>query len=329
MKAAIQHRYGRLDEAVRVGEVPKPEPTGDQVLVKVEAASVNRADLDALGPKPGFVRLFMGLRAPRGHRVGIDVAGVVEALGPDATRFHPGDRVFADIFSFGQETGAFAEFVVASEKAFLPIPAGMSFETAATLPHSAVLAVQGLRRRNGATFGPGAKVLVDGASGNVGPFAVQISKARGAEVTGVASASKLDFVKALGADHVLDYRATDWTKGRERYDWIVAADSHHSTRAARRALAPGGIYVTLGGTTGTIVDALVVGPLASLRSDRWAGLMLWWKPFHEPDVATVLELIEAGKLAPAIDRTFALDDAVEALRWVDDGHARGKVLVKP
>lgn len=328
MKAAVQDRYGPVD-VVRVAEVPTPDPAGDQIRVKVAVAGVNRADLDGLGPKPGFARAFTGLRAPRSPGVGIDVAGVVDAVGPEAKRFHVGDRVFADIFSFAQTYGAFAEYVVASEKGFLQIPDWMSFETAATLPHSAVLAVQGLRRRDGTTFGPGAKVLVDGASGNVGPFAVQIAKARGAEVTGVASGSKLDFVKALGADHVINYRTADYTRGRERYDWIVAADSHHSIRAARRVLAPGGTYVTLGGNTRTILEAVVVGPLASVRSNRWSGLMFWWKPFHEPDVRHVLELIEAGKVMPAIDRTYPLDQVVEALRYVDDGHPRGKVLITP
>ena len=328
MKAAVQRRYGTVD-VIRLEEVPTPEPTGDQVRVKVEVASVNRADLDGLGPKPGFVRLFTGIRAPRSIGVGIDVAGVVDAVGPEATRFRVGDRVFADLFSFGQAYGAFAEYVVAGEKAFLPIPAGVGFESAATLPHSATLAVQGLRRRDGSTFEPGAKVLIDGASGCVGPFAVQIAKAMGAEVTGVASGPKLDFVKALGADHVIDYRTTDYTKGRERYDWICAVDSHHSIRAARRALAPGGTYLTMGGTSRTILDALVVGPIASARSDRWSGLMLWWKPFHEPDMQRVLSLMDEGKVAPAIDSTFPLDRVVDALRYVDEGKPRGKVLVKP
>lgn len=328
MRAAVQDRYGPVD-IVRVADVPTPEPTGDQVRVKVKVASVNRADLDALGPKPGFVRLFMGLRAPRSPGMGIDVAGVVDAVGPEATRFHLGDRVFGDIFSFAQEYGAFAEYVVASEKSFLPIPNGMSFETAASLPHSAVLAVQGLRRRDGRTFHPGAKVLIDGASGNVGPFAVQIAKAMGAEVTGVASGPKLDFVRALGADHVIDYGTENYTRGRERYDWIAAVDSHHSVRAARRVLAPGGTYITMGGTAGTIIDAMLVGSLASARSDRWSGLLLWWKPFHEPDVRRIIELIDEGKLAPSIDRTFPLEQIVEALRYVDEGHPLGKVLIAP
>jgi NADPH:quinone reductase-like Zn-dependent oxidoreductase len=203
----------------------------------------------------------------------------------------------------------------------------MSFEDAATLPHSAILAIQGLRRRDGRTVQPGDTVLIDGASGNVGPFAVQIAKTLGAEVTGVASAGKLDLVRSLGADHVLDYRKVDYTKAGERYDWIVDTDSHHSIRAVRRALRPGGSYVTLGGTAWPIVQGLVVGPLVSLFSDRWSGLMLWWKPFDRDDLATITDLIAAGNVRPVIDRRFPLREIVEALRWVNDGHAKGKVVI--
>jgi NADPH:quinone reductase-like Zn-dependent oxidoreductase len=326
MKAAVQDRYGP-PEVVRVADVERPVPSDDRVLVRVEAASVNRADLDALGPKPGFIRPFIGLRAPRNTRMGIDVAGVVEAVGETVTRFKPGDRVFGDLFSFGG--GAFAEYASAREKAFQPIPPAMTFEDAATLPHSAVLAVQGLRLRNGRTPKPGDKVLVDGASGNVGPFAVQIAKSMGAEVTGVASTDKLDLVRSLGADHVVDYKKVDYTKSGERYDWIVDTDSHHSLFSVRRALRPNGVYVTLGGNSGDIIGGLIVGPLMSLPSDKWSGLMLWWKPFKAEDVATVTDLIAAGKVKPVIDRRYPLSQIVEALRWVDDGHARGKVIVTP
>ena len=197
--------------------------------------------------------------------MGIDVAGEVESVGASVTRFRPGDRVFADVFSFGQ--GAFAEYVCAKEKAFLPMPAGLSFEDAATLPHSAILALQGLRRRNGRTVQPGDKVLIDGASGNVGPFAVQIAKSYGAEVTGVCSTAKVDFVRSLGADHVLDYTAVDYTKAAERYDWILDTDSHHSIRKVRRALRPNGMYVTLGGTAWPIIRGIDrrAAPLAGQR----------------------------------------------------------------
>jgi NADPH:quinone reductase-like Zn-dependent oxidoreductase len=324
MKAAVQDRYGTVD-VVRLTDVERPVPSDNQVLVRVHAASVNRADLDGLGPRPAFARLFVGLRAPRNQRIGIDVAGVVESVGPNATRFKPGDRVFSDLFSFGQ--GTFAEYVCAPERAFLSIPNGMSFEDAATLPHSAVLAVQGLRRRNGRSPKPGDKVLIDGASGNVGPFAVQIAKSMGAEVTGVCSTDKVDFVRSLGADHVIDYTKVDYTSTGERYDWIVDTDSHHSILRVRRALRPNGVYVTLGGTSVPIFAGMLVGPVISMFSDRWTGLMLWWKPFNRDDVATITALIAAGKVEPVIDRRFPLSEVVDALRWVDDGHAKGKVVI--
>ena len=203
-------------------------------------AWVNRADLDALGPKPGFVRLFMGVRAPRNPGMGIDVAGVVDAVGPDARRFHPGDRVFADIFSFAQQYGAFAEYVVASEKAFLPIPDRIDFETAATLPHSAVLAVQGLRRRDGRTFEPGREGPHRWGVGQRRPVRRPDRQVDGAPRSRASPAATSSSSCGRSAPITSSTIATvDYTKGRERYDWIVAADSHHSIRAARRALAPG------------------------------------------------------------------------------------------
>jgi NADPH:quinone reductase-like Zn-dependent oxidoreductase len=326
MKAAVRYRYGP-PEVVEVRDVETPTPTADQVLVRVQVASVNRADLDGLGPRPGFARTFIGMRAPREPRIGLDVAGVVEAVGPDVSQFTPGDRVFGDMFSFGQ--GAFADYVCPSERAFDPIPTDMSFEDAATLPHSAILALQSLRMRDGRTIKPGDRVLVDGASGNVGPFAVQVAKARGAEVTGVCRTEKMEFVRSLGADHVLDYTTVDYTTAGERYDWIVDTDSHHPIRAARRALRPNGAYVTLGGTSGPILSAIVLGPLLSRLDGRWTGLLLWWKPFQSAasDIETLKSLIAAGKVRPIIDRRFSLSQVVDALRWVDDGHARGKVLI--
>lgn len=326
MKAARATAYGAPDVVV-VREVERPSPRRDEVLIRVRAASVNRADLDMLKPKPRFMRAFLGIRAPRNPEVGIDAAGVVEAVGPDVTRFTPGDAVMTDMFASGRYGGAFAEYVCAREKGVQRIPPGMSFEEAAALPHSAILALQGMRMRNGRTFEPGATVLVDGASGNVGPFAVQIAKALGAEVTGVASGDKLDFVGSLGADHVIDYRTVDYTKAGERYDWIVAVDAHHPIRAVRRALKPGGVYLTMGGDTATILTALGGSLVMSRFGNRWSGLMLWWKPMHPPDVARIGELIASGKVAPRIDRTYPLDEIVEALRWVEDGHARGKVIV--
>ena len=325
MRAAIRERYGRPEDVVELRDIDRPTPVDDQVLVRVQAASVNRADLDGLGPKPGFARFFMGVRAPWNHRIGLDVAGIVESVGPAATRLRPGDAVFGDMFSFGQ--GAFAEYVCAPERAFAAIPTGMDFEVAATLPHSAILAVQGLRRRDGRTPGPGAKVLIDGASGNVGPFAVQIAKSMGAEVTGVCSTGKMDFVRSLGVDHVIDYTTTDYTATGKRYDWIVDTDSHHSILRVRRALRPGGTYVTLGGTAIPIFASMLVGPVISIGSSRWTGLLLWWKPFNPDDVATLTGLIAAGKVAPVIDRRFTLSEIVEALRYVDDKRAKGKVII--
>jgi len=324
MKAAVRDRYGSPD-VVEVREVDTPVPVDDQVLVRVKAASVNRGDLDGIQPRPGFVRLFIGLRAPRNHRIGLDAAGVVEAVGPDVTRFRPGDAVFADLYPFGM--GAFAEYACAPERAFQALPAGMSFEDAATLPHAGILAVQGLRRRDGRTIKPGDNVLISGASGNVGPFAVQIAKSKGAEVTGVCRTEKLDFVRSLGADHVIDYSTTDWTKAPERYDWIVDTDSHHSMLSVRKALRPNGVYVTLGGTSLPIIDALTVGPVVSLATDKSAGLLLWWKPFNPDDVETLTALIATGAVKPVIDRTFPLAEVVDALTWVNDGHARGKVVI--
>jgi NADPH:quinone reductase-like Zn-dependent oxidoreductase len=324
MKAAVQEKYGSPDVVV-VRDVDTPIPADDEVLVRVRAASVNRADLDGLGPRPGFARLFMGLRAPRNRRAGIDVAGVVEAVGSAVTRFRPGDEVFADLF--GHRQGAFAEYVSAPEKSFQPMPAGMSFEEAATLPHSAILAVQGLRLRNGRTVQPGDKVLIDGASGNVGPFAVQIAKSMGAEVTGVCSTEKMEFVRSLGADHVIDYSKVDYTKGAERYDWIVDTDSHHAILSIRRVLPPNGVYVTLGGTSLPIFAALLAGPVISRATDNWMGLLIWWKPFKVEDVETLKELIAAGKVKPVIDRRYPLSEIVEALRYVDEGRARGKVVI--
>ena len=324
MKAAIRERYGP-PEVVEVREVDTPTPKDDEVLVRVRAASVNRADLDYLGPRPGFIRPMIGMRAPRDPRMGIDVAGVVDSVGSSVTGFQAGDRVFGDMLAFG--SGAFAEYLCAPERAFALIPDELSFDDAATLPHSAILAIQGLRRRDGRTVQPGDTVLIDGASGNVGPFAVQIAKTLGGEVTGVASAAKLDFVRSVGADHVVDYRKVDYTKTGTRYDWILDTDSHHSIRAVRRALRPNGNYVTLGGTTWPLIQGMVVGPLMSLFSDRWSGLMLWWKPFDRDDLATVTDLIAAGKVRPVIDRRFPLSEIVEALRWVNDGHAKGKVVI--
>ncbi len=326
MQAAVRERYGP-PEIVSVREIDRPGVTGDHVLVRMRAASINRADLDALYPKPGFTRLLLGLRAPRQRRVGYDIAGVVEGVGVDVTRFAVGDRVFADLYPFG--AGSLAEFVSAPERAFLPIPDAMTDEVAATLPHAAILALQGLRLPDGRRPGPGDRVLVVGASGNVGPFAVQIAKSLGAHVTGVCSAAKIDFVRSLGADHVIDYGAPPSSVSTDRYDWILDTDSHWSILDSRSALRPHGVYVTLGGTGWKILKAMVVGRVIKAVDGKRMGLMLWWKPFQADDVATLGSMVSAGTLAPSVDRRYPLSQAVDALRYVDDGHARGKVIVTP
>jgi NADPH:quinone reductase-like Zn-dependent oxidoreductase len=325
VKAIVRDRWGGPD-VVRLEDVPTPEPGKGEVLVRVHAASVNRADIDGLEPRPGFLRLFMGIRAPRNRRIGIDLAGVVEATGPATERFRAGDRVFTDLFTTNG-AGSFAEYITVPERVLQPIPAQLSFDDASTLPHSAVLALQGLRTRDGTTVKQGDRVLIGGASGNVGPFAVQIAKHLGAEVTGVARTEKLDFVRSLGADHVIDYTTTDYTATGERYDWIVDTDAHHTTVQARRALRPGGRYLSLGGDSIPLLEAVVVGPLGSIGSSRRAGLMLWWKPFNRPDVERILALIAEGAVTPRIDRRYPLSETADALRWVDDGHAKGKVII--
>jgi NADPH:quinone reductase-like Zn-dependent oxidoreductase len=326
VKAARRDVYGP-PSVVSVREVPTPVPTEDRVLVRVHAASVNRADLDQLYPRWQFYRLVAGLRRPRSPKVGLDVAGVVEAVGPNARRHKVGDRVYADLFSFGM--GSFAEYVCTRERAFRRIPDEMPFEDAATLPHSAILALQSLRRPDGRRLAAGQRLFIDGASGNVGPFAIQIAKALGAHVTATASAGKVDFLRELGADRGYDYRSIDYTKAGERYDWIVDTDSHHSVWAARRALARGGAYQTLGGGTADLLGLLFVAPIAGRQVGGRMGLMLGWRPFNkaQDDAAVIENLYAAGKLRPAIDARFSLDQVVDALRYVDEGRPKGKVVI--
>lgn len=327
MRAAVATAYGDPRRVVEVREVERPEPVDDQLLVRVHAASVNRADLDYLGPRPSIIRPVTGMRGPRTPRIGLDAAGTVERVGPAATRFAPGDRVFADLFPFG--SGAFAEYVVAPERAFAPIPSEVTFEHAATLPHSAILAVQGLRTRRGRTIQPGDRVLIDGASGNVGPFAVQIAQARGAHVTGVCHGSKADFVRSLGAEQVIDYTTADYTRTGEQWDWILASDAHYPVGRISRALRPGGVYVTLGGDNRGLLSSALLAPLIGRVTGRSMGLLLWWRPFDRTDLTGILELVIAGTVRPAIDCSFPLTEVGAALGYVADGHPRGKVLVIP
>lgn len=328
MKAAWREKYGG-PEVVSVREVDKPEPAAGEVLVQVKAASVNRADLDGLYPAWQFIRLFLGLRAPRERfrRLGVDVCGTVEAVGEGVTQFKPGDDVFSDLSS-KNAAGAFAEYAAASEKAFSPMPAGLSYEEAATLPHSAVLAICAFKPRRGRSLAAGDRVMIVGASGNVGPFAIQLAKSLGAEVTGVARGEKLDFVRSLGADHAIDYQTTDYTRPAERYDWIVDVTAHDSIFRWRRALKPGGVYLTFGGPAQLMLIDGLLGPFVSRLTGTRVG-MAFVLPFKPDDVAELKRLVGAGILKPVIDRRFSLDEVADALRHVDQGRARGKVLVIP
>jgi len=304
-------------------DVDVPDVGDGDVLVRVRASSLNAADLDYLRGSPLLTRMGTGLRRPRNRGLGLDAAGTVETVGPGVTRFRPGDAVFGDLTAFGY--GAFAEYACAPERAWAPTPAGVTFEVAATIPQAAILALQGLR--GGRSIGPGSRVLVNGASGNVGPFAVQISKSLGAHVTGVCRTGKVDFVRALGADDVVDYTREDVTRSGRRFDWILDVHGSRSLLAWRRALAPGGRYVMAGGRTPRIFEALLLGPLISLAGGRRLGLLLWWKPFDPAGVTQLSRLLETGAIAPAIDRTFPLAEVPDALRYLAAGRARGKVVI--
>jgi NADPH:quinone reductase-like Zn-dependent oxidoreductase len=321
--AIVRSGYGSPD-ILRLVEVPAPEPSAGQVLVRIRAASVNRADLDYLTGKPAITRLGIGVRRPKIQRVGLDAAGEVEAIGAGVTRFKPGDRVYADLTQHGH--GAFAEFACAPEKAWHPIPVGVDFVAASTVPQSAVLALEGLGGRRGVK--PGDKVLINGASGCTGPFAVQMAKAAGAEVTGVCRTSKLDFVRSLGVDHVIDYTREDYTRSGQRYDRILDAAGNHSVVAVRRALAPNGIFRSFGSTsTVRIMATMIGGPLLSLGRQRSMGIMLAWKPNDPAEMAVLGEMLETGTLVPVIDRRFPLVEVADALRYVAAGNAQGKVVI--
>jgi NADPH:quinone reductase-like Zn-dependent oxidoreductase len=327
VKAAWRDRYGG-PEVVEIRDLPKPEPGPGDVLVRVIAASVNRADLDGLYPRWGFIKLFLGLRAPRApfRSVGIDVAGVVESVGDGVTNFKPGDNVFSDLSSHGQ--GAFAEYVCAPAKAFALMPKGLTHEEAACLPHSGILALRAFDPRGGRTVEPGARVLIVGASGNVGPYAIQLARTLGAHITGVASADKLVFVRSLGVDEVIDYRATDYTRPARPYDWIVDVSAHHPLRRWLAALKPRGVYLSYAGPASWLIASAFMGPLLSLITGKKVGVALV-TGFGEKDVPRLVDLAERGVFKPVIDRRFTLDEAADALRYVDDGRALGKVLVVP
>lgn len=322
MKAIVRYQYGSPD-VLELREIDKPAVKDGSVLVRVRASSLNADDLEYLYGKSPFTRMATGLRKPRIRGLGVDVAGQVEAVGKNVTGLREGDEVFGNMTEHG--LGAHAEYVCAPGSAFALKPARLTFEEAATVPQSAVLALQGLRGKR--QVRPGDRVLINGAGGNVGPFAVQIAKYFGAEVTGVDSAGKLDMVRSIGADHVVDYTREDPIRNWQRYDLILDVVARRSMLEWRRALNPAGLYVMLGASTALLLQGAFLGPLISMIGRQKMAVMWWWKPFKQEDVAFLKELIDAGSVVPVIDRRYPLSEVPEALRYLETGRARGKVVI--
>ena len=318
MKAVVYARYGP-PEVLRLDDIERPCPSDDQVLIKVRAVSVNASDWETLRGKPLYARIGGPVR-PRFPILGSDIAGRVEAIGPAVTRFRPGDEVFGDNLAL---MGGFAEYVCAREKALAPKPAGMSFEEAAAIPQAGVIALQGIRRKG--RVQPGQKVLVNGAGGGAGMFAVQLAKLAGAHVTGVDNAGKLDFVRSLGADQVVDYTRTDFTRTGEQYDLVLDLAAHRSAFDYRRALAANGRYLYVGGSVPTLLQVLLVGPLIGRKAGKKIRLLAV-QP-NPQDLVTVAELCQAGTIMPVIDRRFSLSEVPHALRHLGEGRAKGKLVI--
>lgn len=316
VRAVVQERYGPPD-VLRVEEVPTPSPTANQVLVRMAAASINLSDWECLHGSPMYGRVG-GLRRPSRRTLGSDLAGTVEAVGTDVTRFRPGDEVYGDNLML---KGGFAEFAVAPESALANKPEGLTFAEASTIPQAASIALQGT-----AGAAPGRRMLINGAGGGTGSFAIQIAKRAGAHVTGVDNASKLSFMRSLGADAVIDYRTEDFTRGHEPYDLILDLVAHRSVFAYRRALARGGRYLCVGGPVPTLLRVATVGSIAGRLTGRRLGMLLVKQgPAHFEPLA---ELCLDGHVDIHIDRTYGLDEAAAALRHVGEGRALGKVVVE-
>jgi NADPH:quinone reductase-like Zn-dependent oxidoreductase len=324
MKAMVYTKYGPPD-VLELAEVEKPAPRDDEVLVKIHAASVNPADWHLLRGDPYIARLQLGLRRPKHRVLGCDVAGQIEAVGENVKMLRPGDEVFGSPFMSG--FGAFAESVSISEDLLARKPTALSFEQAAAVPLAASTALQGLRDYG--RIGPGHKVLIVGASGGVGTFAVQIAKSFDAEVTGVCSKRNVEMVRSLGADHVIDYTREDFTQCGQRYDLIFQLAGTRSPSECRRALAPKGTLVLSSGESegrwigpvGRIIKALALSPFVSQKMASFTV-----KPNKE-DLRFLKQLIETGQLAPVIDRTYPLSETPEAIGYLENGHARGKVVI--
>lgn len=319
MRAIVYREYGSPD-VLALEEVPTPAVLDDEVLVAVRAASVNSWDWDLLRGEPLLLRPMFGVLRPRNVIPGADIAGRVEAVGKSVTRFRPGDEVFGDLCQCGW--GGFAEYARARGSALAPKPNNVTFEQAAAVPQAAVMALQGTRDYG--KVRPGHRVLINGAGGGVGTFAVQLAKRFGAEVTGVDSKGKLDTMRAIGADHVIDYEREDFTRNGRRYDLILDCAVLRSMSDYERALSPGGVHVMVGGSLARILQLFLLSPWLSWRAGKRTVVLA-----HKPnkDLAFLAELLEAGELAPVIDGAYALDEAPEALRRLGAGEVRGKAVI--
>ncbi len=321
MKAIVYTKYGPPD-VLHLEEVEKPAPGDGQVLVQVHAASLNAADWHIVRADPFLVRLMAGgLLKPKYRTPGADVAGRVEAVGSNVTQFQPGDEVF-DVIS-GCGWGALAEFVCVSDNALVLKPSNLTFEQAAAIPLAAVTALQGLRDKG--NIMPGQKVLIQGASGGVGTMAVQIAKSFGANVTAVCSTRNLETARSIGADSVIDYTKEDFTRNGQKYDLILAANGYHPISDYSRALGPEGTCVMTGGSMAQVFQAILLGPLMSKTGGKRMR-HLTAQP-SQKDLVFMKELVQAGKVAPVIDRRYPLSATAQALQYLEEGHARGKVVI--
>ncbi len=320
MKAVVYRCYGPPD-VLQLENVEKPVPADNEVLVRVKAAAVNPLDWHYMRGSPYIMRLGTGLGAPKDPRLGVDFAGTVEAVGKNVKQFKPGDAVF------GGRNGAFAEYVIIpDDRALVLKPENLTFEQAATVPIAAITALQALRDKG--QIKPGQKVLINGASGGVGTFAVQIAKSFGAEVTGVCSTRNLEMVRSIGADHVIDYTQEDYTQNGQSYDLIIDMVGNHPLSANRRVMSPEGIFIIIGGKKGNWLGPLM-GPIKAMVYSPFVDqefVMLIAK-MDKQDLAFLGELMQAGKVTPVIDRTYRLDEVPAAIRYSEEGHARGKIVI--
>ncbi len=319
MKAIVYSEYGPPD-VLQLEEIEKPVPKSNEVLVRVHAVSINDWDWGLLIGKPFMNRLFFGLLKPKIRILGSDIAGQVEAVGINAKQFHPGDEVFGDLSGHG--FGGFAEYVCARENALVSKPANMTFEQAAATPQAAILALQGLRDRM--EIKQGQRVLINGAGGGAGTFAIQIAKSFGAEVTGVDSTLKLNVMRSIGADHVIDYTQEDFTKIGRSYDFILDFAAQHAISDYWRVLNSNGIYVMVGGSTPLILQIMFLGPMISMITSKKMGILMY-KP--KKDLFLIKELFESGVAKPVIDKCYPLSEVAEAFRYFGEGRHRGKVVI--